>query len=132
MMTTIFRVVLILASFATAFYMLRKIRHSKIQIEDSIFWIIFSGAVAVISVFPKIADFMARSLGIFSTVNFIFLFMIFVLLVRSFSTTIRISQLDNKIKQLTQEIAVKNAQFEKMSECASVSEVVLKEEKVHE
>lgn len=106
MMTILFRIVLIFVSFCTSFFILRKIRHAKMQIEDSIFWIVFSGVVLIISIFPQIADFCANALGIYSTVNFIFLFMIFVLLIRNFYVTIKISQLDGKIKELTQEIAV--------------------------
>lgn len=106
MMTILFRIVLILVSFCTSFFILRKIRQAKMQIEDSIFWILFAGAVLLISIFPKIADFFARALGIYSTVNFIFLFMIFVLLIRNFYVTIRLSQLDGEIKELTQEIAI--------------------------
>ncbi|RDU22294.1 DUF2304 domain-containing protein [Anaerosacchariphilus polymeriproducens] len=105
-MTILFRVVLIFVSFCTSFFILRKIRQAKMQIEDSIFWIIFAGAVLLISIFPKIADYCASVLGIYSTVNFIFLFMIFVLLIRNFYVTIKLSQLDGEIKELTQEIAV--------------------------
>lgn len=114
MMTILFRIVLILVSFCTSFFIIRKIRQAKMQIEDSIFWILFAGAVLLISIFPQIADFCARALGIYSTVNFIFLFMIFVLLIRNFYMTIRLSQLDGEIKELTQEIAI--AQTIKSSE----------------
>ena len=105
-MTIVFRIILIAVSFCTAWYMVKRIRNSKLQIEDSIFWILFSGMILVISIFPQIADFFAGLLGIYSTVNFIFLFMIFVLLARIFSLTLKISQLDNKIKELTQKIAI--------------------------
>ena len=100
MMTDVFRVVLLLASLGTMMFMLRRIRHSKIQIEDSLFWIMFSALLLILSVFPGIADFMAGVVGIYSTVNFIFLFFIFILLIREFSLTIKVSQLENKIKEL--------------------------------
>lgn len=109
MMTGVFRVVLLLASIGTMLFMLKRIRHAKIQIEDSLFWILFSALLLILSVFPGIADFMAGVVGIYSTVNFIFLFFIFILLIKEFSMTIKISQLENKIKELTQEIALGKA-----------------------
>ena len=46
-------------------------------------------------------------------VNFVFLFFIFVLLVQSFSLTMRISQADTKIRELTQQLAIEK--FERYS-----------------
>lgn len=107
-MTIIFRVILLLASLGTMMFMLKRIRYSKIQIEDSLFWIMFSALVLLLSVFPQIADFLSGVVGIYSTTNFIFLFFIFILLIREFTLTIKISQLENKVKELTQAIAIKN------------------------
>lgn len=107
-MSILLRVILILVSMLTMFFMLRKIRHAKVQIEDTIFWIVFSALLIIISIFPQIADFCTRLLGIYSTVNFIFLFIIFVLIVKLFLMTIKISQLENKIKELVQNYAIKN------------------------
>lgn len=105
-MTNVFRVVLLVVSLVTMIFMLKRIRQSKIQIEDSLFWILFAIMVVILGAFPVIADFMAGVIGIYSTVNFIFIFFIFILLIKEFSMTIKISQLENKIKELTQEIAV--------------------------
>lgn len=106
-MTDIFRIILIIASIGTTGYILKRIRQSKVQIEDAIFWILFAFAAIVISVFPQIPDYFAHLLGIYSTVNFIFLFFIFVLLIKNFYMTLRISQMDNKIQELTQAMAIK-------------------------
>lgn len=108
-MTNIFRIILLVVSLFTMIFMLKRIRQSKIQIEDSLFWILFAIMVVILGAFPVIADFMAGVIGIYSTVNFIFLFFIFILLIKEFSMTIKISQLENKIKELTQEIALGKA-----------------------
>lgn len=115
-MTTIFRIVLLIMSLGTMLFMLKRIRHAKVQIEDSLFWILFAFMVILLAVFPGIADFMAGVVGIYSTTNFIFLFFLFILLIREFSMTIKISQLENKIKELTQAIAIKNADDENKKE----------------
>lgn len=106
-MTITFRIILVIVSLLTMLHMLKRIRNAKVLIEDVIFWIIFSLALFIMSLFPEIGDFLAGLLGIYSTVNFVFLFMIFILLVREFTMTIKVSQMENKIKELTQEIAIK-------------------------
>ena len=73
--------------------MMRKIRQSKLQIESAIFWIVFSIVLVVFSIFPSVADFASRLLGIYATTNFLFLFAIFLLIVKIFYMTIHISQL---------------------------------------
>ena len=111
-MTLTVRVCLILVSVLTLFYMMRKIRHSKLQIEYSLFWIIFSGLMIVISVFPQIIYGIAALLGIASPANLIFVFIIFILLLKLFMVTIELSQLENKVKDLIQQIAIKEKENE--------------------
>ena len=48
-MSPIFRVILIVVSLLTTFYILKKIRQSKLQIEYAIFWILFAGVLIVFS-----------------------------------------------------------------------------------
>ena len=81
-------------------------RNAKIQIENTIFWIIFGFLLLLLSIFPQIASFAADILGIYSTTNFIFLFIIFVLLIHQFLVSVKCSQLENKIDELVQELAV--------------------------
>lgn len=107
-MTIVFRIILIVVSLVTLFGIVKKIRNSKVQIESSLFWIGFSVILLILSIFPKIAECIADLLGIYSTVNFIFLFVIFVLLIHQFYNSIKISQIENKVKELTQEIAVRD------------------------
>ena len=79
-MTPVFRCVLILVSFCTLFGIVKKVRNAKIQIENTIFWIIFGFLLLLLSIFPQIASFAADILGIYSTTNFIFLFIIYSLI----------------------------------------------------
>ncbi len=108
-MTITFRVILIVVSFVIMLYIIRRIRKAKMQIEDSIFWILVSFLFIMISVVPQLADLGARILGIKSTSNFVFLLTIFILLMKNFSMSIKISQLENKIVKITQNIALKNS-----------------------
>ncbi|MDG3131779.1 DUF2304 domain-containing protein [Streptococcus suis] len=106
-MSLLFQAVLILVSLFTCAFILRAIRKSQVQIDDSLFWIFFSLILLVFSIFPIFAETIAKILGIASAVNFIFLFIIFLLLINQFYLTIRISKLDTKLKSLIQKIAIK-------------------------
>ena len=106
MMTMTLRIALILVSVATFVLMMRKIRQSKVQIESAIFWIILALVLVVFSIFPGGADLVSRLLGIYATTNFLFLFAIFVLIVKVFYMTIHISQLETRVKELVQQMAL--------------------------
>lgn len=106
MMTLMFRVLLIIISLGTFLLMMRKIRQAKVQIEAAIFWVIFALILVVFSIFPSVADLMARLLGIYSTPNFLFLFVIFLLMIKVFYMTIHISQLETQLKTLVQKMAL--------------------------
>ena len=105
-MTLVFRIILIAVSLLTTYYMLRRIRQSKLQIEYAIFWIIFAGVLIIFSLFPWLVSLFTRLIGMQLPVNFIFMFFIFVLMVKLFLMTIELSSLENKVKDLTQEIAL--------------------------
>ena len=100
MMTTMLRVLLIVVSVLTMVMMVKKIRQAKVQIEDSIFWLLLSFLLVIFSLFPRTADGLAALLGIYSTAN------LFLLLVKVFTMSLRISQLEAKLKELTQKLAL--------------------------
>ena len=104
-MTPTLRVVLIVVSILTTFMIMRKIRQSKLQIEDSIFWLGFSSILIVFSIFPGLPDLLAELAGTYTTANFIYLAVIFLLIVKMFHMSIKQSQLETKIKDLAQKIA---------------------------
>ena len=58
-MSMTLRVVLIIASLLTMLFMLKRIRNAKVQIEDVIFWIIFSTLLIGLSIFPELGDYFA-------------------------------------------------------------------------
>jgi hypothetical protein len=100
------RLVLIVVSLITLIFISRKIRSSKVRLEDSIFWICFAALIFVLSLFPEVFYFFSNIVGFQAPVNLVFLFFIFVLLVQSFRMSMRISQAETKIKELTQQLAI--------------------------
>lgn len=105
-MSFAFRIILILASLMTTLYIVRKIRYSKLQIEYAIFWIILSFLLILISIFPVLVTIPTNIIGMQAPVNFVFLVIIFILLIKAFMQTIEHSQLENKLNDLAQKIAI--------------------------
>ena len=105
-MTVIFRVILVIVSILTMAFMMRKIRQAKVQIEAALFWVIMALILVGFSLFPAVADACAHLLGIYSTPNFLFLFMIFLLIVKVFGMTLQMSQMESRQKELVQRIAL--------------------------
>ncbi len=81
-MSAAIRICLILGSFFSVQYMLRRIRKAQVQIEDTIFWLIFSILLMVLSLYQ-------------------------------FAMTIRISQMDSKVRKLAQRVALNEEKIER-------------------
>ena len=105
---------MVIVSLLTMSFMMRKIRQAKVQIEAAMFWVIVALILVVFSLFPGVADACARLLGIYSTPNFLFLFMIFLLMVKVFGMTLQVSQMESKQKELVQKIALAQKEREEL------------------
>ena len=100
------RVILLIAAIGLVVFLLHSIKKSKMSIEGALFWMGFSFLILLMSIFPEIPSFLSDTIGFMSPVNFVFLFFIFVLIIRDFLSNRRISQLENRVKELTQQIAL--------------------------
>lgn len=106
-------VLLIAVSILTLLYIVRKIRHSKMNISDSIYWIVFSVLMIIFSVFPQIIISIASLIGIQSPQNLLFLLIIGLLVLKVFLMAIKMSQLQDKITLLAQKFAIEEFEKEK-------------------
>lgn len=104
------RVLLFVISILTMIYIVRKIRKSELSIEHSLFWLGFSVLLVFLSIFPQVVYALTRVIGVQSPVNFVFLVIIFVLIIKNFMMTIEISKLENRIKMLVQTIALRETE----------------------
>ncbi len=107
-MSIVLRVALILVSALVVFFVLKKLRRAQLNIDDSIYWIVFALFLLVLSIFPQIAIWASNALGILSPANFVFLFMIFVVLVKLFHVSIDLSVQKHRLNHLVQQIALLN------------------------
>ena len=105
-MSAIIRILLIVSAVLMLIYMLKRIQQAKLKIEYTIFWIAFSTMLVVMGVFPKLFYMISSFLGFQSPISMVFLVIIFVLIVKMFLMTLQISQLENKVDALAQQIAI--------------------------
>ena len=92
--------------------MIRKIRQSELEIEYSLFWIAFSLLLIFMSIFPYTVYWLTDIIGLQSPINLVYLGIIFILLIKNFSTTLQISKIENRLKTLVQEIALRDKEEE--------------------
>lgn len=76
------------------------------NIEDALFWFVFSFALIILGVFPGVIIFLTNLADIQSPVNGLFLIILFIILIRLFSLTLKVSMLTLKLSKLAQEIAL--------------------------
>ena len=104
-MSIAIRILLIVASILTFWYIQRKIKKSQIKIEDAFYWIIVALCFVIISVFPQLPFKLSGLLGFQAPINLVYLIIIFMLLIKVFLLSIKVSQLESKLVNLAQEVA---------------------------
>lgn len=102
------RASLIVCSLAILFFVMRRIRKSNLEIDDSVFWLVIAAALIVVAVFPQIAYWVSGLLGFEAPVNFVFACGILVLLIRTFRQDQKIAVLKKKLIALTQHEALRD------------------------
>lgn len=105
-MSVALRICLVALSIISLFYIIRKIRYSKMQIEYTLFWIVLSIIMILMAVFPQIVYWVTWRMGMVSAANVVYLFIIGILLVKVFMMTIEISNLESKVQALIQEVGI--------------------------
>lgn len=100
------RVLLFLGSVTVFTVVSRSIRKRRMQLKDGIFWILFSLLLVLFSVFPILAVWASKLIGVQSPANCVFLILIFLLGCHQFFLTIRVSRLEMKTNQLIQRVAI--------------------------
>ena len=105
-MSITIRILLVLVSVLTFFWLMHRIRKEKLLISDAVFWILFSAGLLLLSIFPQVIIWAAGLLGFYSPVNLILILIIFILLLKMFTLSLHISHTDCKLRQTVQEMAL--------------------------
>lgn len=102
------QIVFVIASIGTFWFVLRRIRKSNLNIEDSISWILWALLLLLFSIFPKIPTYISSRLGFMSTSNFVLTMFIFFLYLMLFAQNVKISVLKEKNKDLVQKLSIRD------------------------
>lgn len=105
-MSVLLRILLIAGAILLLVFMLNKIRQARMKIEYTVFWVIFASILIIMGVFPTLFYAISDFIGFQSPISMVYLVVIFVLIIKSFFMTIHISQLENKIDNLVQQVAI--------------------------
>ena len=105
-MSITIRILLVLVSVLTFFWLMHRIRKEKLLVSDAVFWILFSAGLLLLSIFPQVIIWAAGLLGFYSPVNLILILIIFILLLKMFTLSLHISHTDCKLRQTVQEMAL--------------------------
>lgn len=106
-MSVTLRIILIVSSFLSFFLCVKKIKQSKLKVENSVTWMLGSIILILMSIFSNGVAWISNKLGFVSPVNFVFLAIIAFLLIQLFIDNLNITELNEKIKNLDHYIALK-------------------------
>jgi hypothetical protein len=106
-MSIILRIILIVLSIITFILCVTSIAKAKMRVANSVVWMLGGIILIIISIFPNLIIGLSNLIGIESPANFVFLVMIFFLLIELFSADKRISELNEKLKNLDHYLALK-------------------------
>lgn len=100
------RIMLILGSILTFLYFISGIRKNRMKINHSIFWIVFGLVLLLLACVPNAFFWLSILLGFQSPSNLVYLIVIFLLVLKLFTTTLRLSRLNEQVTALTQAMAI--------------------------
>ena len=109
-MSITLRILLIVFSIISFIFCIRRIKQAKLKVTNSVIWMLGSLALILMAIFSDGVAWLASKLGFVAPVNFVFLVIIGFLLVQVFIDNIRISTLNEKIKDLNHYIALKEVE----------------------
>ena len=115
-MSTAMRVLLIAGSLLTAFYVLRRVRKSRMRTEDTVFWLFFSLILVLMGLLPNLVMTLAGTIGVMSAANLVFLIVIFLLIIKLFLMDQRISAIQRQAADTAQAVAIQGAEKDREKE----------------
>jgi len=96
----------ILANLLFLLYIGRLILQRKLREEYAIVWLVMTILIGIFSIWPKGLDRLALTLGVYAPPNLIFTGFVFIILIYLLHLSVSNSQLQKKILQLAQEMAL--------------------------
>ena len=105
-MSLTLQIILIVATILSFIVLVKNVKKGKLRTDYALGWILCSLALIIIAIFPQIAYFFANLIGVISTANMVFAAIIFMLIILVYILFNKVSMLEEKQKNLIQEIAI--------------------------
>ena len=80
---------------------------AKLKVENAIVWMLGSFLLIFMSIFSGVVEWCAKGLGFEAPVNFVFVIIIAFLLIEVYLNNLKITELNEKIKDVSHHIAIK-------------------------
>ncbi|MBP3920869.1 MAG: DUF2304 domain-containing protein [Bacilli bacterium] len=87
-------------------YIFKTVKNGKFSVNESIFWICGGILILILSIFPKIIDFLALKLGIDYPPSLLFMICNIFLIFMCFRNNRRIAEQQEKIIELAQQLTL--------------------------
>lgn len=96
----------IIISIVCMIYVVFEVRKKKFSIKESFWWMIASLIMLILSIFPHSIDYIAKKIGVSYPPSLLFVFCIIFLIFMIFRNSKRISNQQEKIVELAQNLAI--------------------------
>lgn len=106
------QIFLFLSTVIMFIFMIKLIKKETLQLKYSLLWIIIGVMMIILSIFPCILEYISKVLGIVTPTNTLFLIGLIFELMIVFSLTVALSKSSERVKNLSQEIALIRKEFE--------------------
>lgn len=105
--------ILIILALLFIFHMIKK---RKLELKYALAWVFVLGIVLVVNLFPSILNILSYILGIATPVNTLFVLAFCFSIVLIFVLTVAVSRLAEKVKRLSQAVAILEKKIEEKGE----------------
>lgn len=108
----ILRIALFVGPILTLLYFMWQIKKNQMQIDYAVSWCLFCFVIIFFGAFPDLTNWISQKLGFMSPINMVYLLIIFILLLKQFTMSIKLSKMNSQITALTQAMALKENEKE--------------------
>lgn len=108
------RIIILIGSLITLTTIINMIKKEKLELKYALSWIIINGGVLIVCIFPQLIEWIALIIGVALPMNAIFFIGMICSLLIVFSLTIAQSRNSQKLKDVTQKLALLEHELEKI------------------
>lgn len=100
------QIIIIICMMLVVVGIINMLRKKKLDFKFALGWLFVAVCILVLAAFPVLLDKIAAVVGIASPVNMLFFFGFSLVVVIIFTLSVAVSRLSDKVKKLSQEIAI--------------------------